>query len=55
MRAKNIYAHYYLMINSRTRTYKLLLRHRGEVIRKVGEIDVPESAAKKFCFNKVDP
>ena len=27
------------------RTYKLLLRHRGELIRKVGEIDVPESAA----------
>ena len=27
------------------RTYKLLLRHRGELIRKVGEIGVPESAA----------
>ena len=27
------------------RTYKLLLRHRGELIHKIGEIDVPESAA----------
>jgi hypothetical protein len=27
------------------RTYKLLLRHRGKLIHKIGEIDVPESAA----------
>jgi hypothetical protein len=27
------------------RTYKLLLRHHGELIHKIGEIDVPESAA----------
>jgi hypothetical protein len=26
------------------RTYKLLLRHRGEPIHKIGEIDVPQSA-----------
>ena len=27
------------------RTYKILLRHRGELIYKIGEMDVPESAA----------
>ena len=27
------------------RTYKLLLRHRGELIHKIGEMDVPESAS----------
>jgi hypothetical protein len=27
------------------RIYKLLLRHRGELIHTIGEIDVPESAA----------
>ena len=27
------------------RTYKLLLRHRGELMHKIGEIDVSESAA----------
>jgi len=27
------------------RTYKLLLRHRGEPIHKIGEIDLPELAA----------
>ena len=26
------------------RTYKLLLRHRGELIHKIGEIEIPESA-----------
>ena len=27
------------------RTYKFLLRHRGELIHKIGEMDVPEPAA----------
>jgi hypothetical protein len=35
------------------RTYKLLLRHRGKLIHKIGEIDVPEAAAtatgKRVC------